>query len=92
MTKTIKIRLVDIAYWAAIIGTDIFIYMILGILLMRYDDNWDSSQGEYGSLASMDLTDTIIYIMYNCWHLINAIAIIYIGYKIYKRIKQPRSI
>ncbi len=53
MVKT-KIRLVDIVYWLAIIGANIFVYIVLGILQMDYDDNYDSSKGEYWSLASMN--------------------------------------
>ena len=56
-----KIRFVDIIYWLAIISADLFVYMIFGLLLMGYDDNFDSSKGEYWSLASMNSTEKIIY-------------------------------
>jgi len=49
-----RIRFVDIIYWIAIIGADIFVYLILGVLQMDYDDNYDSSKGEYWSSASMN--------------------------------------
>jgi hypothetical protein len=56
MAKT-KIRLIDIIFWIAIIGADLFVFIILGLLLMGYDDNYDSSKGEYWSLASMSTTE-----------------------------------
>ncbi len=86
MVKT-KIRLVNIVYWLAIIGADIFIFLILGLLLMGYDDNYDSSKGEYWSLASMNTTEKIIYICYNAWIILNIIVLAYIGRKIYRRKK-----
>ena len=86
MVKT-KIRFVNIIYWLAIIGADIFIYLILGLLLMGYDDTYDSSKGEYWSLASMNLSEKIIYICYNVWIILNIIGLIFVGRKIYKRVK-----
>jgi uncharacterized membrane protein len=44
MIKT-KIRIVDIVYWLALIGADIFIFLIIGLLLMGYDDSYDISKG-----------------------------------------------
>jgi hypothetical protein len=86
MVKT-KIRLVDIIYWLTIIGADVFVFIILGLLLMGYDDSYDSSKGEYWSLASMNLTEKIIYICYNGWIILNIIGLVYIGRKIYRRQK-----
>lgn len=86
MFKT-KIRIIDVFYWLAIIGTDIFVYIIFGLLLMGYDDNWDSSKGEYWSLASMNNAEKIIYFGLQTWNIINIGGVIYIGWKIYKRIK-----
>jgi hypothetical protein len=82
-----KIRFIGIFYWVAIIGADIFVFILLGVLLMGYDDNYDSSKGEYWSLGSMNTTEKIIYIAYNGWILINIISILYIGFRIYRRIK-----
>ena len=62
MAKT-KIRFVDIIYWLAIIGADIFVYMILGVLQMDYEDNYDSSKGEYWSLASMNKWQLFFYFL-----------------------------
>lgn len=86
MVKT-KIRFVDIIYWLAIIGADIFVYMILGVLQMDYDDNYDSSKGEYWSLASMNTWQLFFYLLLQLWNILNIIGIIFIGRKIYKRLK-----
>lgn len=86
MVKT-KIRFVDIIYWLAIIGADIFVYMILGVLQMDYDDNYDSSKGEYWSLGSMNKWQLFFYFLLQLWNILNIIGLIFIGRKIYKRIK-----
>lgn len=83
----IKIRFVYIIYWLAIIGADIFVYIIFGLLLMGYDDNYDNSKGDYWSLASMNSTEKIIYFSLQTWNVINIIAVLYIGHRLYKRIK-----
>ncbi|MCZ2129396.1 MAG: hypothetical protein LC109_03925 [Bacteroidia bacterium] len=83
-----KVRFIDFIYWLTIIGADIFVFIILGLLLMGYDDNYDSSKGEYWSLASMNTTERIIYVCYNAWIVLNIVGLIYIGYKIYKRTKK----
>ena len=82
-----KIRFIDIIYWVAIIGADIFIYMILGVLQMDYDDNYDISKGEYWSLASMNKWQLFFYFLLQTWNLINIIGLIFVGRKIFKRIK-----
>ncbi len=86
MVKT-KIRLIDIIYWIAIIGADIFVYIILGVLQIDYDDNYDSSKGEYWSLKSMNNWQLFFYLLLQLWNILNIIGIIFIGRKIYKRIK-----
>ncbi len=82
-----RIRFIDIIYSVAIIGADIFIYIILGVLQMDYDDNYDSSKGEYWSLASMNKLQLLFYFLLQLWNIINIIGFIFIGRKIYKRIK-----
>ena len=83
-----KIRFVDIVYGVAIIGADLFVFILLGLLLMSYDDSYDSSKGEYWSLASMNSTEKIIYICYNAWIILIIIGLVYIGRKIYSRTKK----
>jgi hypothetical protein len=82
-----KIRFIDILYWLSIIGANICIYLFLGILQMDYDDNYDSSKGEYWSLESMNRQQLLYYLLLQLWHLLNIIGITFLGRKIYKRIK-----
>ena len=88
----IKKRIGKIFLGLAIIAVDIFIYIVLGFLLMQYEDFFDDSKGEYYSLASMNLTEKTIYICYNIWIVLNIIGfiyiLVYIGKNIYKRTKQ----
>ncbi|UPZ17617.1 hypothetical protein [Flavobacterium humidisoli] len=83
----LKIRFIDIIYGIAIIVADLVVFIILGVLLMGYDDNYDSSEGEYWSFASMNMNEKIIYICYNVWIVLNIIGFIYIGRKIYIKTK-----
>ncbi len=86
MVKT-KIRFLEIFYWLLIIGVDLFIYAVLGVLQMDYDDSYDSSKGEYWSLASMNEWQLTFYFLLQLWNLLNIIGLTFIGRKIYKRIK-----
>lgn len=90
MVKT-KIRTKQILIWLAIIAFDIFVFIILGLLLMNYDDFYDSSKGEYWSLASMNSTEKAVYICYNVWIVINIIGLIYIGYKIFGKLRETKK-
>lgn len=69
-----------------IVIVDLTVYIILGLLLMNYDDFYDESEGEYWSLASMTTTEKITYIGLNAWHLINIIGIIYIIYRLIRKL------
>lgn len=84
----LKVRFIDVVYGTAIIGADLLVFILLGLLLMGYDDSYDSSKGEYWSLASMNSTEKIIYICYNAWIILNIVGLVYIGRKIYRRTKK----
>jgi hypothetical protein len=81
------IRLVNIIYVIAIVAADLFVYMILGILMMGYDDNYDASQGNYGSFSSMSNNDALIYIGFQVWNIMNLILIVFYGYRFFKWLK-----
>jgi hypothetical protein len=87
----IKIGIKQVLIWLAIIAVDIFVFIILGLLLMNYDDFYDSSKGEYWSLESMNPTEKVIYICYNVWVVLNIIGLLYIGYKIYRKISETKK-
>ena len=83
----IKIRFIDIVYFIAIIVADIIIYIFFGLLLMGYDDNWNSSKGEYWSWSSMTANERLVYTCFNVWNVLNIIGIVFFIIKIYKRFK-----
>ena len=65
------------------------VYLVLGMLLMNYDDFYDESKGEYWSLSSMTMSEkAITYIGLNVWHVINVVAI---GYVLYRIVKTSRK-
>jgi hypothetical protein len=83
----IKIRFTDIFYWLLLIGVDVFIYIILSVLQMDYDDNYDRSKGHYWSLSSMNARQLIFYFVLQFWNMLNLLCLIIIVRKVYKRIK-----
>lgn len=85
-----KVRFIDILFPLAIIGADIFVYIILGVLQMGYDDHWDISKGEYGSLKSMSRIQIVFYLALQLWNLINIIGIIFLGRNIFKRLSRSK--
>lgn len=80
-----KFRFAHLIYGLALIVADLLVFVILGLLLMGYDDNYNSSKGEYWSFASMRLTEKIIYISYNVWVAINIASLAFIAFKLYKQ-------
>jgi hypothetical protein len=75
----------SIIFWLLIIGIDVAVYMVLGILQKDYDDNYDDSQGEYWSLASMNKRQLFYYLAFQLWNFLNFIGLIYVGRTIYRR-------
>jgi hypothetical protein len=73
-----------VAIGIGLIIFDLAVYVILGLLLMNYDDFYDESKGEYWSLESMTTSQKATYIGLNIWDIVN---IIIIGYVIYRTIK-----
>jgi len=82
------IKLKYILLGIIIVLLDIAVYIVLGVLLMSYDDTYNESNGVYWSLSSMSFSEKVSYIAINIWHLINLIAIGYLIYRIIKRIKK----
>ena len=87
----LKIRFFDIIYGIAIIGADLIVYLVLGLLLMGYDDNWDSSKGEYWSWASMNSNERVIYVCYITWNIVSIVGVIYFIRKFYCKIRPLRN-
>lgn len=86
-----QIVIKNILIWLAIIAVDIFVFIALGLLLMNYDDFYESSKGEYWSLASMNSTEKVIYICYNAWIVLNIIGLLYIGQRIYRKTRKTKK-
>jgi hypothetical protein len=92
--KILKIKkyVIKVLFWLAIIVADFFVFAILSFSLMGYEDFYDSSKGELWSLASMNLTEKILYICFCAWQILNIIVFVFIiGRIIYKRIKHIKS-
>jgi hypothetical protein len=83
-----KIRFIDVVYGIGIIGADLFVFILLGLLLISYDDDYGSSKGKYWSLQSMNSIERIFYICYNAWIILKIIGLVYIGRKIYRKAKK----
>jgi hypothetical protein len=86
----LRFRFVDIIYVIAIIMADLFIYVVLGLFFMGYEDFYDESEGPYLSLQSMTTNEKLIYFAINVWYLVNIVLIIWTVYKIYKWFKKNR--
>ncbi len=79
---TIKSILLGVGF----IILDIFIYILLGIFLMGYDDSYDESKGPYFSLESMTNSEKALYIGINIWNILNLLLLAYLIYRIIKLI------
>lgn len=61
---------------------DAFLYVFLAIYMMKYDDFYDENEGEYFSLASMEIDEKIAYIAFNTLGVLNLCIIAYLIYRI----------
>ncbi|MCI1187162.1 hypothetical protein MON38_06995 [Hymenobacter sp. DH14] len=66
---------------------DVLVYVAMGIALMSYDDKHDDSQSDYGSWESMTDFDKCASVFMTVWNVINVLALVYISYSVYKRMK-----
>lgn len=86
-----KIRFIDIIFAIAIIGADLFVYIVLGLLLMGYDDNYEISKGAYGSWASMNASEKAVHVCLLTWNAVNLFGIMYFIRKIYVKLKNSSN-
>ncbi len=70
-----------------IVSFDVFVYIILGVMTMQYDDFYDEIKGEYGSWASMTNFDKTVECLIIFWNITNIAVILYILYQFFKQIK-----
>ena len=71
-----KINYKSIIKWIAILIFDYLVFVVLGLLLIGYDDFYDESKGEYWSMASMTPFQKGVYILLNLWWLLNFLFLI----------------
>jgi len=74
----------NIFYAVAIISLDIFVYLILSLALMGYEDMYDKSKGTKWSLHSMNATEQIFVIALWVWNAVNIFLLVFVIYKFYK--------
>lgn len=86
MRKVFSVK--NILISIGVILFDLIVYIVLGMLLMNYDDFYDESKGEYWSLESMTFWQKANYIGLNLWHIINVIIIGYVIYRVIKMIRK----
>ncbi len=70
-----------------IVLADLFVYLVIGTLMMGYDDTYNESKGEYLSLASMTAYEQVIYLGMQVWNVLNILAIGYIIYRLTRKNK-----
>jgi hypothetical protein len=83
----VKTKILSIFYWIAIIAADIFIYMLLGLLQLDYEDTWNPSKGELWSSESMTKWQLIFSYALLIWNVVNLFAILFIARKVYIRLR-----
>ena len=86
-----KITWKHIAIGFGIVVADVIIYIVLGLLLMNYEDNYSESEGEYWSLASMTTSEKITYIGLQILFAINVLGVAYCVYWLAKKLKNVSS-
>lgn len=82
-----KIKWKHVALGTGIVLFDLFIYFVLALLLMNYDDFYTESKGEYWSLASMTTSEKITYISFVAWPVLNVLGVLYIIFRILKKLE-----
>ncbi|WP_299012191.1 hypothetical protein [uncultured Polaribacter sp.] len=68
---------------------DLIVYIIIGFVILSYEDFYDESLGEYWSLESMTTGQKIAYIGFYFWWILNVILLFFIAFKIFKNLRKP---
>jgi hypothetical protein len=71
---------------------DFFIGLVLGVLMMDYDDSYQESKGEYWSWDSMNTFQKSVSVGINIWWFVNLILFVCILYKFLKRTNYSATI
>jgi hypothetical protein len=76
-----------VKFWliaASVIIVDYLVYAFWGLMLMRYDDTYDESKGNYWGWDTLTIWDKFAVIGIQVWNVMNIALVIYIVYKAYK--------
>ncbi len=65
---------------------DLFVFVFCSIYMIGYDDFYNESQGEYFSFSSMKTEYKIVWGFYNFWIFLNCLLLVYIIFKVYKKL------
>lgn len=71
----------------ALIAVDLAVYIIIGLLLMDYDDSYDATKGTYWSMRSMTPHQQAVYIALHVWHGVNLMAMGYVILWVFRKVK-----
>jgi len=86
MGKT-TLRFTDLIFWLTLVGADLFIYIVFGVLQMDYEDHWDQTKGAFGSFSSMNTWQLTFYVALQLWNVINFIGLLFMVRRLYNRMK-----
>lgn len=75
----------QILFFILFIIVDITLWIIIGLVILNYEDFYDGSKGTYFSLESMNSLEKITYFSYYLWIILNVALIIYITYRVTKK-------
>jgi phage shock protein PspC (stress-responsive transcriptional regulator) len=85
--KNRKLFWLRIIVIAAVVIIDLSVYIFLGLLMMGYDDTYNSSKGEYWSWESMTKPEKTIVVLMQFWNAFNIALVIYILWRLFRRYK-----
>jgi len=84
-----KLKILKYTFGTAIlILIDLAVYIILGIGMMRYDDFYEESMGEYWSWETLSQFDKQIVVGLYAWNIINILIGCYLIYRLVRWIKK----
>ena len=82
-----KLHFSTILYWVALAGAYLFVFLILSLLQMDYDDNYDPSKGAYGAWSSMNIWQKVYYLLYIGWMLVGIVSLVVVAGSVYRKIR-----
>lgn len=88
MTSNRLFNLTNVSIALLVVVVDLAIYIMLGLLLMNYEDFYDESQGPYWSWESMETLDRVAYVAWHIWVTLNVVLLLYSVYRVYCNVKR----